>query len=60
MDDYFWVTTRTIKDIRLAERDSVVLEAGSHEQSIRIWIPDLLRGQGRMGAAGFEPATSRV
>jgi prolyl-tRNA editing enzyme YbaK/EbsC (Cys-tRNA(Pro) deacylase) len=32
-----------IVDIRLAERDSVVLEAGSHEQSTRNWIPDLLR-----------------
>jgi Ala-tRNA(Pro) deacylase len=32
-----------IVDRRLAERDSVLLEAGSHEESIRIWIPDLLR-----------------
>jgi Ala-tRNA(Pro) deacylase len=35
-----------IVDSRLAERDSVVLEAGSHEESIRIWIPDLLRISG--------------
>jgi Ala-tRNA(Pro) deacylase len=32
-----------IVDSRLALRDSVVLEAGSHEQSIRIWVQDLLR-----------------
>ena len=32
-----------IVDSRLADRDSVVLEAGSHEESIRVWIPDLLR-----------------
>ena len=32
-----------VVDSRLADRDSVVLEAGSHEESVRIWIPDLLR-----------------
>jgi Ala-tRNA(Pro) deacylase len=32
-----------VVDSRLARRDSVVLEAGSHDESIRIWMPDLLR-----------------
>jgi Ala-tRNA(Pro) deacylase len=32
-----------VVDSRLAKRDSVVLEAGSHEESIRIGVPDLLR-----------------
>ena len=32
-----------VVDSRLARRDSVVLDAGSHEESIRIWMPDLLR-----------------
>ena len=30
-------------DRRVAERDSVVLEAGSHEQSVRVQTADLLR-----------------
>ncbi|MGH3021241.1 MAG: YbaK/EbsC family protein [Gaiellaceae bacterium] len=30
-------------DSRLAERESVVLEAGSHEKSVRIATADLLR-----------------
>jgi prolyl-tRNA editing enzyme YbaK/EbsC (Cys-tRNA(Pro) deacylase) len=30
-------------DSRLAERDSLVLEAGSHEESVRIPTSDLLR-----------------
>jgi Ala-tRNA(Pro) deacylase len=32
-----------IVDTRLAERDSVVLEAGTHEQSVRLKAADLLR-----------------
>jgi Ala-tRNA(Pro) deacylase len=32
-----------VVDSRLAERDSVVLEAGSHEESVRIPTGDLLR-----------------
>jgi Ala-tRNA(Pro) deacylase len=32
-----------ILDSRLAERDSVVLEAGTHEQSVRLKAADLLR-----------------
>jgi Ala-tRNA(Pro) deacylase len=32
-----------VVDSRLAERDSVVLEAGSHEESVRIQTGDLLR-----------------
>jgi Ala-tRNA(Pro) deacylase len=32
-----------VVDSRLAERDSVVLEAGSHEESVRISTGDLLR-----------------
>ena len=32
-----------IIDSRLAERDSLVLEAGSHEESVRVPISDLLR-----------------
>jgi prolyl-tRNA editing enzyme YbaK/EbsC (Cys-tRNA(Pro) deacylase) len=35
-----------VVDSQLARRDSVVLEAGSHEESIRIWVPDLLRVSG--------------
>jgi Ala-tRNA(Pro) deacylase len=35
-----------VVDGQLARRDSVVLEAGSHEESIRIWVPDLLRVSG--------------
>jgi Ala-tRNA(Pro) deacylase len=35
-----------VVDSRLADRDSVVFEAGSHEESVRIWIPDLLRVSG--------------
>jgi Ala-tRNA(Pro) deacylase len=34
---------RVVVDRRLAERDSVVLEAGSHEESVRIPTGDLLR-----------------
>jgi prolyl-tRNA editing enzyme YbaK/EbsC (Cys-tRNA(Pro) deacylase) len=34
---------RVIVDERLAERDSVVLEAGSHEQSVRLKAADLVR-----------------
>ena len=30
-------------DRRLAERDSVILEAGSHEESVRVPTVDLLR-----------------
>jgi prolyl-tRNA editing enzyme YbaK/EbsC (Cys-tRNA(Pro) deacylase) len=30
-------------DSRLAERESVVLEAGSHQESVRIATADLLR-----------------
>jgi Ala-tRNA(Pro) deacylase len=37
---------RVVVDSRLARRDSVVLEAGSHEESIRVWTPDLLRVTG--------------
>ena len=33
---------RVLVDSRLAERESVVLEAGSHEQSVRIRTADLL------------------
>jgi len=32
-----------IVDSRLAERGSIVLEAGSHEQSVRLSAPDLVR-----------------
>jgi Ala-tRNA(Pro) deacylase len=32
-----------ILDLRLAERDSVVLEAGSHERSVRMKAADLVR-----------------
>jgi Ala-tRNA(Pro) deacylase len=32
-----------VVDSQLARRDSVVLEAGSHEESIRMLVPDLLR-----------------
>jgi Ala-tRNA(Pro) deacylase len=34
---------RVLVDRRLAERDSVVFEAGSHDESIRLAVPDLLR-----------------
>jgi Ala-tRNA(Pro) deacylase len=34
---------RVIIDSRLAERDSVVLEAGSHERSVRLKTADLVR-----------------
>ena len=34
---------QVIVDTRLAERDSVVLEAGSHEQSLRMKADDLVR-----------------
>jgi Ala-tRNA(Pro) deacylase len=34
---------RVLVDSRLAERESVVLEAGSHEQSVRMRTADLLR-----------------
>ena len=34
---------RVLVDSRLAERESVVVEAGSHEQSVRITTADLLR-----------------
>jgi prolyl-tRNA editing enzyme YbaK/EbsC (Cys-tRNA(Pro) deacylase) len=30
-------------DTRLAERDSVVIEAGSHDESVRIKTADLVR-----------------
>jgi Ala-tRNA(Pro) deacylase len=33
---------RVLVDSRLAERESVVLEAGSHEQSVRLRTADLL------------------
>lgn len=36
-------TDRVIVDIRISERDSVVLEAGSHELSLRVAAQDLLR-----------------
>ena len=39
-----------VVDSRLARRDSVVLEAGSHDESIRIWMPDLLRVSGAQTA----------
>lgn len=35
-----------VVDRRLAERDSVVLEAGSHEESVRLATADLLRVTG--------------
>jgi Ala-tRNA(Pro) deacylase len=35
-----------VVDSQLARQDSVVLEAGSHVESIRIWVPDLLRVSG--------------
>jgi Ala-tRNA(Pro) deacylase len=34
---------RVLVDPRLAERETVVLEAGSHEQSVRVRTADLLR-----------------
>jgi Ala-tRNA(Pro) deacylase len=34
---------RVLVDSRLAERDTVVLEAGSHERSVRLRTADLLR-----------------
>jgi Ala-tRNA(Pro) deacylase len=34
---------QVLVDARLAERDSVVLEAGTHEQSVRLKAADLLR-----------------
>ena len=34
---------RVLVDRRLAERESIVVEAGSHEQSIRVRTADLLR-----------------
>jgi Ala-tRNA(Pro) deacylase len=34
---------QVIVDARLAERDAVVLEAGSHEQSVRLKAADLVR-----------------
>jgi Ala-tRNA(Pro) deacylase len=34
---------RVILDLRLVERDSVVLEAGSHERSVRMKAADLVR-----------------
>jgi Ala-tRNA(Pro) deacylase len=34
---------RVIIDVRLAERDSIVLEAGSHERSVRLKSVDLVR-----------------
>ena len=34
---------RVIIDVRLAERDSLVLEAGSHERSVRLKTVDLVR-----------------
>jgi Ala-tRNA(Pro) deacylase len=34
---------RVLVDPRLAERETVVLEAGSHEQSVRVRMTDLLR-----------------
>lgn len=36
-------TDRVIVDLRLAERDSIVLEAGSHERSVRMKAADLVR-----------------
>ena len=35
-----------IVDSRVAARESVVLEAGSHEQSVRIATSDLVRAAG--------------
>jgi Ala-tRNA(Pro) deacylase len=37
---------RVIVDLRLAERDSLVLEAGSHERSVRMKAADLVRVTG--------------
>jgi Ala-tRNA(Pro) deacylase len=37
---------RVLVDERLAERDSVVLEAGSHEKSVRLKTADLVRVTG--------------
>jgi prolyl-tRNA editing enzyme YbaK/EbsC (Cys-tRNA(Pro) deacylase) len=34
---------QVIVDLSLAERDSVVLEAGSHERSVRMKAADLVR-----------------
>lgn len=34
---------RTILDFRLADRESVVFEAGTHDRSIRLRTADLLR-----------------
>jgi Ala-tRNA(Pro) deacylase len=39
-------TDRVIVDLRLAERDSLVLEAGSHERSVRMKAADLVRVTG--------------
>jgi Ala-tRNA(Pro) deacylase len=36
-------TDPVLVDVRLAERDSVVLEAGSHERSVRMKAADLVR-----------------
>jgi Ala-tRNA(Pro) deacylase len=37
---------RVIVDLRLRERDSIVLEAGSHERSVRMKVADLVRLSG--------------
>jgi Cys-tRNA(Pro) deacylase len=34
---------RVLVDTRLAERDSIVIEAGSHDESVRITTADLIR-----------------
>lgn len=34
---------RTILDRRLANRESIVVEAGSHEKSVRLWTRDIVR-----------------
>jgi Ala-tRNA(Pro) deacylase len=34
---------RVVVDARLAERESVVLEAGEHDESVRLAVPDLVR-----------------
>lgn len=34
---------RVVVDVRLAERDAVVVEAGSHEESVRLATAELLR-----------------
>jgi Ala-tRNA(Pro) deacylase len=51
---------RVIVDSRVAERDSVVLEAGSHERSVRLKAADLVRLAGAQVAdiARYEERTA--